>query len=39
MNKVMPSVSILFGRWGGKRLSQPLALFVAIALAPSLALT
>jgi hypothetical protein len=32
----MPSVSNLFDRWDGKRLSQLLALFVAIALTPSM---
>ena len=32
----MPSASNLFDRWDGKRLSQLLALFVAIALTPSM---
>jgi hypothetical protein len=36
--KVMPSVSNLFNRWGGKRLSQLISLFVAIALTPSMLL-
>jgi hypothetical protein len=36
--KVMPSTSNLFDRWDGKRLSQLLALFVSIALTPSMLL-
>jgi hypothetical protein len=35
MKKFVPSISILFDRCGGKRLSQLVALFVAIALTPS----
>jgi hypothetical protein len=38
MKKVMPSASNLFDRWDGKRLSKLLALFVAIALTPSMLL-
>jgi hypothetical protein len=38
MKKFAPSVSNLYDYWGGKRLSQLLALFVAIALGPSMLL-
>ena len=38
MKKVMSSASNLFDRWGGKRLSQLLSLFVALALTPSMLL-
>jgi hypothetical protein len=38
MKKFVPSVSNLYDYWGGKRLSQLVALFVAIALTPSMLL-
>ena len=38
MKKFVPSVSNLHDYWGGKRLSQLLALFVALALTPSMLL-
>jgi hypothetical protein len=38
MKKFVSSVSNLYDYWGGKRLSQLLPLFVAIALSPSMLL-